>query len=155
MKVAASFISTSKRMRAFRKGFISRPQVTLIYDKVNIQDLIYETSRLLRRDPNFDYRGAILKAFEKCPTYLFSDDKKRLWGIERDLGDFEYDITDLFLSVIEQQVIKNDMDDNHFADALNNEIMKTTEYQKARAQLKDWGFGRKNEEYDKQRDNLH
>lgn len=141
MKVTTYLIDNRHRRQLVRDGWMSRPPMTYTYDSISLGDFLTEMVKAHQQDPNFNVRGALHTVFGKCERYFLTDNKKRLFGIERKLDNaFETDITDMFVSTIENQVKRHDTDVDHLAKALTEGIEKTEAHEAAILRLNVWGY---------------
>ncbi len=143
MKITTYIIPHKERMQLIKAGKISRPKCVehvKIYAKVYMGEFLTELVKRVKKEPDFDLRGALHAVFDGFPRYYLVDNKKRLFGLERECDNaFELDITEIFAKTVEDQVRKYDADSTRFAEALTKAIEDTTEYKTAQHQLEEWG----------------
>lgn len=141
MKITTYPINAKMRRQLVKDGWISRPPMSFIYDRIILNDCLNEMVEALREDPNFDVSQALHTTFSRCRRYYLTDNFRRLFGLQRQSDNaFEMDITNLFLSTLEAQIRNLDTDIDHLVKELTAKIEKRGDYAAAQIKMGIWGY---------------
>ncbi len=139
LRIVADLLDADYRTKLTDEGLIDHTNYSPSYDDFVVADILADFIKKLDQEPNLDVKEALRTYFSKEPNYYLDEGWKGGWACGYRDNAYELDITEIFLSAMEEAVRARDSDPEHFADLyFGPRFSRTKEYEELSKQIDVW-----------------